>query len=251
MGFGQPPASPGGSSTPLPTQAPPRRQQQADYRQEMGTVAAAETFPAGTPTTTRQFKALVTKRVQSSKRDKWRLAIQLFPPVLFTLIALIVVKVSPGARDLPARSSLNLAQNYGNAYVAAAGFDASQADAGSDDDSQLFLQALQHNVKVFGGKESLTLISADESGNAVDMAEWILGAANGSAHRTAVFNRRNPVALELGGGDEEEGGGLTAWFNGQGYHSVTEALSLASILHAAPYFSETPTNNAAGGIVWL
>ena len=153
----------------------------------------------GTSLLKTQWMALFRKRFLSTIRDKRQLAVQLLPPILFTLLALLVVQATPGSRDLPSRSMTNLGENY----VA----------------SDIYLtpnvpEAMAEALRAQSGSNVGYLASDDVTG-------FLWNSTNGSEHRAAVFNRRTPTIIDI-----DDDGVITGYFNGQAYHSVVETHAL-------------------------
>jgi len=148
----------------------------------------------------RQFKTMMTKRRKIGMRSKLLLLGQLFPPLFFTLLTLILIQNSPAQKPEASRSMDDFTTSYGA-------------------DVKWYVQPTSLN-------ETERKIVGDWTGQLPDTytlptKEFIIQQSNGTTSRTFEFNSRTPVVLE------EDNGVYTAWYNGQAYHSIAEGLNVA------------------------
>eukprot|EP00039_Didymoeca_costata_P006116 m.87594 g.87594 ORF g.87594 m.87594 type:complete len:1794 (+) comp13118_c0_seq1:164-5545(+) len=161
-----------------------------------------------------QLQSLIHKRWISMKRNRYHIGILLVPPFLFTLLALIIVKASYSDKDLPSRDAASLVTNYGDNNILM---------LDGDNQGEEFFSALQTQYSNY--KQNFKWVpNVTASGSPTNASAYLLNQSSGNAHHTSVFNRRTLFCMEM----SEETGGLVAWFNGQGYHTVSEALNLAA-----------------------
>eukprot|EP00051_Salpingoeca_urceolata_P027249 m.480607 g.480607 ORF g.480607 m.480607 type:complete len:1709 (+) comp21902_c0_seq1:465-5591(+) len=171
-----------------------------------------------------QFYAMFVKRALYSRRNKWAIITQLFMPILYTILALVIAKTVPGPKDSPALSLMTLQDTYGPntvLYTVDSGT-TGQPNALTTSLGEALLQVLPATPK----QELQEFQIGGTSG--YNSSEYYLldKAAGGGSRDVAVFNKRNLVALSFvpNGADAD----ITAWFNGQAYHSTAEALALAA-----------------------
>eukprot|EP00036_Acanthoecidae_sp_10tr_P009012 CAMPEP_0182928582 /NCGR_PEP_ID=MMETSP0105_2-20130417/15659_1 /TAXON_ID=81532 ORGANISM="Acanthoeca-like sp., Strain 10tr" /NCGR_SAMPLE_ID=MMETSP0105_2 /ASSEMBLY_ACC=CAM_ASM_000205 /LENGTH=1795 /DNA_ID=CAMNT_0025066587 /DNA_START=139 /DNA_END=5526 /DNA_ORIENTATION=- len=168
--------------------------------------AAGEARLSGSSRKVQQLRAMVKKRMYNTARNKWTVLAQLIPPLLFTLMALIFNEMNPPLAEAESRSLDNIRTNYGSgAHVWL---------ASSDPSTQFNTTLLQEATG--------TPVGTITSTTASTVQNWIIANSNGTSDRTYDFNRYNPVVIEYLEADDS----YRCWFNGQGYHSVAECLSL-------------------------
>lgn len=151
-----------------------------------------------------QLRAMVKKRLFNTARNKWTVAAQLMPPLLFTLLALVFNEMNPPLADSKIRSLDNVHGNYGS--------NAAIWLASSDPEA--------HFGSVKSVLQSATGVSPGYVSDSVK--DFVIANSNGTSQRTYHFNRYNPYVIEY---DDTEGV-YRCWYNGQGYHAIAECLSL-------------------------
>ena len=180
------------------------------------------------------FKAMWKKRWLNMQRNRWGVLTQLVVPLIFVILALSSAKEKTDMVQ-PPRDVTNLTASYGmdgtivygrdttSAPVCAASL--SGAFAAAAKVQQQYARTVQLTTTYVGsnGRCATNNGSCMETQLSVELPSGPGDAKNGSA---ANYNRHNMVALsENVGGDACA---MTAWFNGEGYHTAPQALALAS-----------------------
>eukprot|EP00040_Diaphanoeca_grandis_P031592 m.189354 g.189354 ORF g.189354 m.189354 type:complete len:1187 (-) comp32371_c1_seq1:76-3636(-) len=161
-----------------------------------------------------QFYAMFVKRWLHLRRNKMAIVSQLLVPSAFTLMALLIGNSVSTTRSSPPRSLNNFGNNYGGTSVVYGNtslFPPTKTWWGDATDI-VFEEMTSRNIQ-----QSLSSLN-----NACDESD---GCSFG-AKKIANFDRHNIVAFD----EVTNDGNLTAWFNGQGYHSSAESSLFASNL---------------------
>jgi hypothetical protein len=177
-----------------------------------------------------RFVVLLRKRARLAARSKLALGAQLLPPLIFTLLALLVVQTLPTNSDAPPRSLSNLPASYGDNTLWYTG---AFPNGTSSNISLSLADTVLHFYESLAGETvqlipSLAEMRADGGFQYNTTSEFLVTAAGDSTADVAYFNRNNMVALTFHPTTQPAtvaGVEIMAWFNGQGYHSVAEALA--------------------------
>lgn len=188
----------------------------------------------------KQFYAMVVKRLLHSSRNYWAILTQLALPLMFTCVALTIPKIQPQPSDSPLRGLWDLQDNYGSNTVIV--YEAPGASVSSDGVQQALKQMTDRD-------DAMRKVSANPAAGAAGvMHAEILRTCGKTSQDVADFNDKHLVALSLGvhreiskNATEENAYSLVAnvtsdidvnatvaWFNGQAFHSIQEALALAT-----------------------
>lgn len=154
----------------------------------------------------------VATRGKNSIRNKTTALIQLLPPLLFTLLALAISEAYTPAVIPPAREMgpAGLDANYNKHAIFIAG-----GDVGGEELHKRIVQILPNT----------TLQQVEPVSNVGDsnLTSWLARRAGQTTQEVFAFNRETPLMFQVK--ESEDGPELTGWFNGQGYHSVSESLA--------------------------
>ena len=159
--------------------------------------------------------------------------------MFFTLIALIIAQTVPAPGNSPPRQLNNLASNYLQntlIYTTQTGSPSSSNYMPSNPVTQLLGQYLQTNTEAFGLNQNVVnvtdfLPNGQSYSQFQDYALYLAGNTSGTQ---AIFNRHYLVGVDIaptswGSAD------VTAFFNGQAYHSVVEAYATATNMIYSAY----------------
>jgi ATP-binding cassette subfamily A (ABC1) protein 3 len=172
----------------------------------------------------KQFRAMSIKRMKNSMRNRWTLAFQLVPPLLFTLLSLLTTNtrtpvVAPPPRDLNAFS-----KSYGSDHtIWVAGPQGGLSPNVSD----------AVNATLGANAGTVKFVPPTDDVNINDFLAMTAGSS-GRSQDIYNFNRKTPVLLEL-----PSAGPYVGWFNGEPYHAVTEALGAIDSVISAQYTGAT------------
>lgn len=160
-----------------------------------------------------QFLAMLQKRMIAAKRDKYMLAVQLIPPLFFTLLTIVLTNAAPKVGDDPARTSDALLTTYG---------DNARVYLGSSLNNGTTVNITDAEKQMFTKLTGIVPAPMDSHGT---VKQFILSQSNGTTYRTYSFNIETPMVLE-----ETDDQSLKCWYNGQGYHTIAECTSIAQSL---------------------
>ena len=167
-----------------------------------------------------QFGAMLVKRAINAVRNKGMLAVQLIPPIFFTLLTLALTNQNPAIAAAPTRSSDSLTSNYPSSaqiFIGSAG--------GVTTNSSATEAAMLERLT--GLNPTIEDLQGENNG----FKQLLLSRSNGTTYRTFEFNSNTPMAIET----VDTGFGETSkcWFNGQAYHAIAECMSLGQNLIVA------------------
>ena len=177
------------------------------------------------PSSWRQFRAMLVKRIKNSMRNKWTLGFQMVPPLLFTLLALWTAGIQAPVVTPPGRSLGDLSKSYGKHTIWTASAEPLNQNTSASLNASLDLNS-GSNASLFTNLSSLTTEDAATEGT---VALFLARAAGSTGKSQDVFNfyRSTPMLLELRQpGEPEAARGSVGWFNGEAYHSVAESLGV-------------------------
>ena len=201
-----------------------------------------------------QFRALFVKRFRNTSRSKLTACVQLVPPLAFTVLALILAETYFAVGESPSRTLTRLGATYGENTLlvnvppslssAAATLTAPYAamrsnaqrlallnvSAGSQDGVNLFLarEATGAGTDHPGTTEAAYMFNQDDSARrSIVLVDFQPLAAASSRNAMHIGNATASTAVPAVT--------ATGWFNGQGIHSVAEALALADAGLLAAY----------------
>ena len=168
-----------------------------------------------------QFGAMLVKRAINAVRNKGMLAVQLIPPIFFTLLTLALTNQNPAIAKAPLRSSDSLMSNYGagaQMFIGTAGGVTANTTAA--------------DAAMLKRLTGLNPVIEDLQGENNGFKQLLLSRSNGTTYRTFEFNSNTPMAIETAETDYPNLNGETSkcWFNGQAFHSIAECLSLGQNL---------------------
>ena len=182
-----------------------------------------------TPNMQQQFSAMLTKRMKNSFRNKITAAIQLVPPLLFTLLALITTQEAAPQTVIPARNLADLSSSYGSHNIWLANVDGSEAVA----------NATSFNFPNTSAATVRNVPMADVASDQ-DVTNFLVQQAGTTVGERYVFNRESPLLLQISATE------IVGWFNGQPYHAVSEALNAVDSVIFSKWTAEQPGGEMKG-----
>ena len=159
--------------------------------------------------------------------------------MFFTLIALIIAQTVPSPGNSPPRQLNNLATNYLQNtlfYTTQTGSPGSANYMPGNTITQQLGQYLQANTEAFGANQA-TLNITDYLPNGesyTQFQDYALYLAGNTSGTQAIYNRHNLVGIDIAP-TSLGSATITAFFNGQAYHSVVEAYTTATNMIYAAY----------------
>lgn len=157
-----------------------------------------------------QFRAMLVKRFHYSTRYKMAILTQLFLPIAFTLVGLILAKTEPGPRDSPPRvlTAAQFQDNYALVYA--------------DNTSRLSNESLAGNLSNIYFDQFLgsRTVPVDVSGN-MDLSDYVRQKGESIGFS---FNNKYLIAGSFES-DDFGNTNVTAWFNNQAFHAIEVALT--------------------------
>ena len=164
---------------------------------------------------------------------------QLFLPIFFTLVALIISEISPLPGNSPPRQLTNLVTNYMQntiLYNTETGSPGSANYMPNNTITTMLGQSLVSYVASFGEHQAtLNIPDYLPNGQSYDQfQEYTLFIAGNSSDSQAVYNRHYPVSINIAPTPWGTAA-VIAFFNGQAYHSVVEAYTTATNMIYSAY----------------
>jgi ATP-binding cassette subfamily A (ABC1) protein 3 len=166
-----------------------------------------------------QFVAMLQKRIRCTSRSWLLNTTQLLVPLIFTILAMIVIKTIPGPGDSPP-ISLTLERLPDSFAVYSSGFNESGRDIASAYAGVLQqLYPTTHLVYVNNASAEYT--------SDPDIIKYL---ADEGRRSMATYNSRYVIALDVSKNSTSTSFDATVLFNNQGYHAV--AISLGAFTNA-------------------
>eukprot|EP00039_Didymoeca_costata_P018298 m.332943 g.332943 ORF g.332943 m.332943 type:complete len:1731 (+) comp17035_c0_seq1:282-5474(+) len=152
----------------------------------------------------KQFKAMLIKRMKNSMRDVRTGLWQLGPPLIFTLLALIIQNIRQPVEQVPTRNFADLTSSYGyhSLYV-------------RDDSGIPAVDSALRDLLANSSSQDVYMLDPNEN-----VSNFVIKESGRTTQEIYKFNVESPLILEF-----TSDGEYFAWFNGQPYHSVAETLS--------------------------
>ena len=192
----------------------------------------------------RQLKALLLKRALNTSRSKFTAAIQLVPPLFFTCIALILANTYFAVATAPTRGLSHLNETYGVNTLIINFAERKQHPLPPSQKQALAtsydaMRKGDQHVHFYNWSTSPTGYSPLNSFLARQASGVGMSHTN-KTQATYMFNqapsaRRALVLLDYTTDDSGTGLLTTGWFNGQGIHTIAEALALIDSSLLAAY----------------
>eukprot|EP00039_Didymoeca_costata_P015168 m.253797 g.253797 ORF g.253797 m.253797 type:complete len:1742 (+) comp16164_c2_seq1:146-5371(+) len=204
------------------------RRDEPEHR-ELGDIANFEpgafstNLASGFALKTKQFKALLTKRWLHASRNRWAVVSQLIVPGIFVILALLVARSTP-TENSPSRNLNDLMGSYGSNTIVEGVANPNTLHNNNIKLQTEYLNAFDLiNKRVRSSMQEMNLNASDSA-----MSDTLIILPGTDTRQMAVFNRHTMLAVS----DAEVNGSytITGWFNGQGYHTVAEALAFTTNL---------------------
>jgi ATP-binding cassette subfamily A (ABC1) protein 3 len=167
-----------------------------------------------------QLRALIVKRALHSFRNKWAIVTQLLLPMIFVFVALLVATTYPGPTDSPARQMYDIESIYGpnRVYIT----DRAAWNSNSTSESHGFATRMAQGFRDQQCETVVEVYAGEQKWD--NFSDYLLDLINGKPRELAQFNKDSmfgfsfePAALLLK---------PVVWFNGNGYHTISEGLLL-------------------------
>jgi ATP-binding cassette subfamily A (ABC1) protein 3 len=166
-----------------------------------------------------QFAAMLQKRIRCSLRSWLLNSSQLLVPLIFTIVAMIVIKTIPGPEDSPSLS-LGLARLPESFAVYSSGFNESGLGIAS-----AYASALQ---RLYPSTHLMYVNNASaEYASDPDIIKYLTEEGRRSM---ATYNTRYIIALDISKDASSDSLKASVLFNNQGYHA--QAISLSAFTNA-------------------
>lgn len=191
-----------------------------------------------------QLKAMFMKRFYHSLRNTKAIIVQLLLPMIFVLIALIVAKTFPGPKDSPSRELFDLSRSYdSNTLLYTSRADSSTAGSALSNSLASNLTAL-----IPEGQNKQYYQELPTTGKPWNsLSQFILNTIGDKPQDVAEFNKVNMVGVMFAPDSKINATVLpTAVYNGQAYHSISQALAWAD----AAIIRSMQVASGAAGAAW-
>jgi ATP-binding cassette, subfamily A (ABC1), member 3 len=166
-----------------------------------------------------QLMAMLLKRIRYSSRSWILNASQLLVPLVFTILALVVIKTIPGPGD-PPPLSLDLGRLPGSFVVYSSGFNES---------GRSIAAAYAHVLQQLDPSAHLVYVNNASTEYASDpnITDYLIDEGRRSI---ATYNNHYVIALDVSKRVDSAGFRASIMFNNQGYHA--QAISLGAFTNA-------------------